>query len=303
MNSIRERVRVAESKYDDSQLQEKIGDELGGRWVNNVPNNLNTEWMRACYNQISGGEDPYERLARQHDNYSEQWRADKNPQVHMATALKLLLHERVGRAEDNVLSGQTPIILAEILVALRTNTEEFADQWNTEADREALRNAAPERTDRPEPPFTDTLPFEQALTPALDDWVARRDRDREAQVVYVLDCTPPVGDAEDSKIQSLRGRVTTSGSPTTETERAARAANNDELVYYVGSSHRDLGSRLREHEGRGSAGGAGFLGTFLPYSLVDATWYGPSVDIRAKEGERARELSVPGTSFAYSDEK
>jgi hypothetical protein len=286
MDELRPRVTRAEVGNTKAQLREKIGRELGDEWVNNVPSNLNTEWMRVCYERISGGEDPYERLAEQHDNYSSQWVTDKNEQVHYATALKLLLHERVGRAEDDVLRRQTATVLAEILVALQTNTTELADQWNTEADRAALRAAAPTRTVRPEPTFEDTLAFEDALTPALDDWIARRNPDEDAQVVYVLDCTPPIGDEEDSKVESLRGRVAQSDAPETGPEYAARAANNDEVVYYVGSRIGDLATRLQQHEGRASTGGAAFTGTFLPVSLVDAKWYGPDVDIRAVDSVR-----------------
>lgn len=302
--NIRRKVEQLQSNHTrKAPLWRLLDDELGDAYRGEVPTNLSVEFLQACYTRIAPEEDPYDRLESYHDNYSAQWIQNTTKQAQLATALKLLLHQRVGRSEGNVINSATIQLLSELIVAMRTASDEYADQWLTDEDRRKRLDTAPERETPPESSFEDELSFEDALTHELDDWLAeRRSESAGSYAVYVFDCTPDIGEAEDSKIRSLRSRVTTSDSVTDPVEKAAQAANNNERVFYVGSAN-DLRKRMNRHDRLPSGGGANFTATFRPSALVEVSWYETKEKALKQEGKRARDLTRPSESYAYSEQK
>lgn len=293
MSEVRQRVQQLRSQFSRKEpLWRKLDRELD--YDGELPTNLSVPFMKACYGCIAPDEDPYTRLQVYHDNYSEQWVEKRTKKVHMATALKLLLCERVGRSEANVISGVTMELLAELIVAIRTADDPV--EW----ERDRL-DAAPEREPPCKSPFDDGLPFEKALTPALIDWLAERPADR-SHGVYVLDCTPDIGDAEDSKIRALRGQVATERQATEPREKAACVLNNDGRVFYVGYAS-NVAERLHRHDRRPAGGGAKFTAMFPPQELGEVTWHSTKEAALEYERRRAHELSQPGEYYAYSEQK
>lgn len=302
--SVQQQVKQLQNRYSrKAPLWELLDDELRDVYNGELPTNLSVEFLRACYTSIAPGEDPHDRLEKYHDNYSEQWVQSRTEQAQLATALKLLLHERVSRSEGDVINSATIQLLSELIVAMRTASDEYADQWLTDEEREKRLGAAPERGTPPESPFKDELSFEEALTPKLADWLdERRSESAGSHAVYVLNCTPEIGEAEDSKIRSLRSRVATSDTVTDPVEKAARAVNNNERVFYVGSAN-DIRERMQRHDRLPSYGGANFTATFQPNALVEVSWHETRGEALEHEQKRAQELTRPGESYAYSEQK
>lgn len=85
-------------------------------------------------------------------------------------------------------------------------------------------------------------------------------------------------------------------------EKAAKAANNDERVFYVGTAN-DIRERMERHDGFPSRGGANFKATFQPNALVKVSLQETRAAALRHEQKRARELTRPGKSYAYSEQK
>lgn len=275
-----------------SELKRLLEVELGGAYERGITDSLRNDFLEACYARIAPEEDPRTR-ARSHDDYSGDWR----PKRVLATALRMLLADRGVRPPNTPLTSLGAESLAQIIVAIR-----LRDEGVDTADAERTVAEPPEREAPPSPTFPDRLSFAGGIAePELREWLETHCAGRpDAFAVYVLDCTPPI-DGEPARVQTLRSRVADkreAGGALSKLEQAAAAVTRGERVYYVGYTG-DIVDRIARHVGGGAHGTAEFLHTFRPQTLVEVTPYDREHRARQREAERARELTVPGESFAY----
>lgn len=97
-----------------ADLEAILADELGDAYPGAITGSLRNDFMRACYARIAANEDPYDRL-RDHPNYEPDWGEKKS----LATALRMLLTERVGHPEYDGITSLSKPVLAELVVAIR----------------------------------------------------------------------------------------------------------------------------------------------------------------------------------------
>lgn len=300
-SNVEQKVERLESKYSRNKagLWGLLGDELGDVYGGDVPTNLNTDFLGGCFEQISPGENPRERLRRDFDNYSEEWVREKNEQAILATALKLLLHERVGRAKHNVVTSTTTRLLAQIVVAIRIDSTRTGDDGSQCQDTELEEFL--DLDSRPTHPFDDTFPFEKVPTSEFESWVEQQRTPAEGKHgVYVLDCTPASGEDEDSRIRSLRREVYQTGKIQKPKHKAAMSLNNGECVYYVGYTA-DLVDRMRRHAKGTSYSGVAFTALFKPREIVEVSWFDTETEGREYEKQRAEEVTESGGPYAYCE--
>lgn len=162
----------------------------------------------------------------------------------------------------------------------------------------------PVREDPAEHRFENVLPAASISQYAVYRWIVQHRSPGDGEHgVYVLDCTPPVGDEEDSRMKTLRREAhekKEKGEAMTKIEQAAQAVNNGERLYYVGYAA-DVPSRVRQHLAGAASGGAKFTNMFTPQALVDVSWFETEGTARTREHQRSTELTEPGQSFAYSE--
>lgn len=297
MNGREEAVQKLEQKYnrDKTGLWDLLEEELGDAYDGELPTNQNTDFLHTCFHAIAAEDTPRSCLERQFDGYSREWEEDVTEQTYLATALKCLLYERVGRAKDNIIGKPTVLYLAQLVVALRT-ADEGPINWQANLAMVPTLESRP--THRFEPGFS----FDQIETPALEEWIrSQRSETDGCHAVYVIDCTPQLGDGEDTRISGLRARVHAEGVSSKPREKGAQAVNNGECVYYVGNSD-DVSKRMRQHAKPGMTdGGAQFLSLFKPVELVEVTWHETKAAAREFEKRRASELTKPGGPYAFSE--
>ncbi len=290
-------VQRLEAKYKRNKdgLWELLDKELDGAYDGALPTNQNIDFLLACFTAIAPEDSPRDCLYRQFDDYSAEWEANATDQQFLATALKCLLHERVGRAKHNTIGNPTVQYLAQLVVALRTADEGpvFDETSNTAT--------APSLESRPSHPFEPGFSFDRIGTPALERWVrSQSGGSNKPYAVYVIDCTPQVGKNEDTRVRELRAEVNAEGTVSDSKEKGAQAVNNGECVYYVGHSDH-VPERMRQHANGMTYGGAKFLSLFKPVELVEVTWHETKDRAREYEKQRAGELTEPGGPYAFSE--
>lgn len=297
MHEREEAVQELKRKYSRNKagLWKLLEKELGGAYDGELPTNQNVNFLRACFSEIAPEDSPRECLRRQFDGYSTEWEADVSEQHFLATALKCLLHERVGRAKHNTIDTPTVLYLAQLIVALRTADEGVV------FDGKSNLEPAPTLESRPTHPFKPRFSFDQIETPSLEEWVrSQRSKTDGHYAVYVIDCTPQLGEEEDTRINELRAEVHAEGVASKPREKGAQAVNNGECVYYVGYSD-DVSKRMRRHAKGMTYGGAKFLSLFKPVELVEVTWHETEAAARKVEKRRAGELTEPGGPYAFCE--
>ncbi|WP_135536374.1 GIY-YIG nuclease family protein [Halostella pelagica] len=221
--------------------------------------------------------------------------ANVSDQHFLATALKCLLHERVGRAKHNTIGNPTIQYLAQLVVALRT-----ADDGPVFGKASNLV-PAPSLESRPAHPFEPGFSFDRIETHALEKWVRSwRSESDESYAVYVIDCTPQVGEDEDARARELRAEVHAEGGVSEPRHKGAQAVNNGECVYYVGHSDH-VPERMRQHANGMTYGGAKFLSLFKPFEIVELTWQETKSQATKYEKRRADKLTKPGGPYAFSE--
>ncbi len=113
MTLTRQRVRDLESK-GKAELKCMLEQELGDAYPRDITDSLRNDFMRACCTRIAPTEQPLERV-KEHPNYEESWSEKKS----LATALRMLLTERVDHPSFDGITSLTKTVLAEIIVAIR----------------------------------------------------------------------------------------------------------------------------------------------------------------------------------------
>lgn len=295
MGSSNERVQALESR-SKTELKELLSEHLEDVYDKQITNSLRNDFMQACYEQMDVDES-WSAKVQTHENYSPSWSKKRQ----LATVLRMVLTERVDRPKHQGITSLNKQVLAELIVAIEQSNEP-ATETRTETSQDSI--SPPTRDSLPDHRFEDRLSADAFHDYALYEWIMdhRSPTDGE-HGVYVLDCTPPIDEAEDFQVKSLRTEVhkkSEAGHSLSKFERAAEAVNNSERLYYVGYAG-DIPKRVREHVGGADSGGAKFTNMFVPQALVDVTWFDTERAARQYESRRARELTVPGESFAYAE--
>lgn len=293
----RHRVEELKASHTTAELKEQLGEKLSPGYSDGVPASLKNEFMQACFEQLAPNGSLTDRL-KTHPSYTPDWR-NKGRKHNLATALRLLLTERVGRESHAGITSLDKTVLAELIVAM-TDGDEILQSGPKDTGGQ-LQEDAPERPTPNPIPFTDTLDLEHASEDDLQRWVDQRRSNASDQfAVYVLDCTPPV-DTESPRITALRSTAATkvmNGKPMSEVEQAAAALNEGERLFYVGFTA-DVATRLKQHQTGAAAAGADFTNLFAPQKAIDVAWYADEAEARRQESIRAEELAEPGEFFTY----
>lgn len=296
MPSPSDRVERLTSTHAKAELKDLLREELGASYPSPVPGRLNNDFLRACFQQIAPDEDVDTRL-RQHDDYSPAW-AQKGTKHNYATAIRMVLTDRVGRAKHDSITSLSKPVLAELVVACR-----LADSSDdTEPAPASDKANAPDIPTQPPSPFDESLDIGAATGGSLTEWLDEHRSDSDGpHAVYVLDCTPTSDADENSRLKSLRASVGATRKPPasrTPVKRAGAAVNRGERVYYVGYTA-DVEHRLQQHRRGAAAASARFTNLFEPQSLVEVSWFDTESGAKAFEQRRATELTVEGESYAY----
>jgi hypothetical protein len=199
MSAPRDRVEELKTR-PKAELKRILGDELGSNYIQPVTGSLRNDFMLACYRRLDTGDHPKERL-QSHENYTPAWKQKKR----LATALRMVLTERVGHPEHKGITSLDKAVLAELIVGIRMCGDELEASTESGDEDPASDNVEVPR----EPPvpchFEGTLPAEEFDSYALYDWVVNRRSQTDGEHgVYVLDCTPPFAEAEDFRVKALR---------------------------------------------------------------------------------------------------
>lgn len=275
-----------------TELRAELEDLLYPAGAKQVPENLKNQFLWDCYQRIEPDERPVDR-AKLATGYDSSWGAKQKKTL--ATALNLLLTERVGRDSSPILS-QTTTLLAELVVAIRLADDGHSAEFNN------ARPEPPERAQPPASPFDEGLPLDDVTESELVEWVDMRQSVSDGpHAVYVLDCTPPISDDEPHLSSRFRARVHEKkqrGGSLSEKEALGDAVTSGQRIFYVGYAT-DVVSRVQRHVAGVDRGGAHMTHTFSPQSLVEVTWYDSETEARQAEQTRAAELTVPGRYRGY----
>lgn len=299
MADFRQEIHRLQNEHTKSELIDALAGRLGERTTSVNP--LTT----AMFDELRPETRPV-AYARKSEYYSE----DTSRVATNAIALKILLHEQVGRPLYEPVETLVKQDFAECIAAV--------DAFHRGADRgmglhtpttlpldvEGFVDAPPGRSGTPDSPFDIVADLEP---PSGTQRVgAQFDTDDAPYFVYVLDCTPPVDD-EPGKIWDRRRAVRTKieagiSLPELEPkERATHALNQNKRIYYVGSTN-DIAKRVREHLAGTDKSGVNFTNTLPPQALVEVRSCESRTRAESLEGALARELAEKGKLFAYSDE-
>lgn len=293
-SDIQDQIRQLQSR-SKGNLKQLLSQELEEAYNRKITNSLRNGLMTACFEQIEPEQDPLVKV-RSHANYSPSWSKKKQ----LATVLRMLLTERVGRAEHEGITSVNKKVLAEVIVAIQHDDGKKQNQ-NGESKEPV---DVPNREPPVESAFENPFPAENFGSYDLYTWIVERRSSNDGEHgVYVLDCTPPIDEDEDFRMRSIRReghQNSMAGQPLTKLERAAQALNHGERIYYVGYAS-DVPSRIRQHVRGADSGGAKFTNMFSPQSLVEVTWYQTESTARSHEARRAEELTVSGRSFGYAE--
>lgn len=264
---------------------------------------------QAIFDRIVPDHQPVE-FARRAAGYSD----DLKPVQKNATALKILLHEQVGRPLHDRVLNLTKRDFAECIVAVDAYESGYERGFNTHVPTTLPRSMdgfvseVPARSKTPPSPFETGIElvgdFEDQLVQWADQQLSATD---PAYFVYTLDCTPPIGGDENPKIRELRRAVKTHIVAGTDIEalhpgeQAAHALNQNNRIYYVGSTN-DLVQRIQQHVTGTAESGVDFTTIMPPRSLVSVAGTRSRTEAETMEGEQAIKLNRRENLFAYSDE-
>lgn len=300
MGDFRPQIDQLKSNYTKPELIDALADRLGERTTSVNP------LTEAMFAELRPERKPRE-YARRSDNYSgEMSRVATN-----ATALKLLLHEQVGRPLYEPVERLTKQDFAECIAAVDAYNDGLESGMGVHTptalplDVDAFIEAPPDRSSTPESPFESILD----LQPDDDNQdIGTFDEFADSpSYVYVFDCTPPVDDEpwkSWDRRRAVQTKIEAGRSPTefTPKDRAAHALNQGGRIYYVGSTG-DIVSRIQEHLSGADKSAVSFTNTFPPQMLVKIEGLGSRSEAEQIEGTVASELSSSSDHYAYSDEK
>lgn len=283
--------RVARlAERNKTKLKEMLSNELGDAYSEPVPEKLLNSFLRAAFERINPDVDPL-NMAQSHQEFDDSW----TPKRRLATALRMLLADYGVRRPGTPLMRLDQDTLAQLIVAIR-----LRDEGRSPSKDERGAIVPPERPQPPESEFSARLSLADADQKQMRDWVENRTSLSNANyAVYVLDCTPLIGEERES-VRSLRARASeklTNGVRLNKIEEAAAALNNGKRIYYVGFTN-DVVDRVGRHLGGAAKGSGTFTHTFPPQYLVEVRWFEYERDARSAERQRASDLSDEN-SFGY----
>ncbi|WP_134672279.1 GIY-YIG nuclease family protein [Halorussus marinus] len=299
MADFREKIYQLQNEHTKTELIDTLADRLGKRATSVNPLTM------AMFAELRPETRPV-AYARRSEDYSD----DTSRVATRAIALKLLLHEQVGRPLYEPVERLVKQDFAECIVAVDAFREEF-DQGvglhtptTLPLDVDEFVERPPDRSQTPGTPFDIVADLESPS--AIHQVEAEFDTTKPSYFVYVLDCTPPI-DGENSKIRGRRRAVRTkieAGSSVSDLEpkeQAIHALNQNKRVYYVGSTD-NVANRIREHLSGTDKSGVNFTNTLPPRALVKVQTCDSREYAESLEGTLANELSGKERLFAYSDE-
>lgn len=299
MTDFRDEIDRLQNEHTKANLIDALAKRLGERTTSVNPLTV------AMFNELRPGTRPIE-FARRSEGYSE----ETSRVATRAIALKILLHEQVGRPLYEPVERLSKQDFAECIVAVDAFSEGFDHGMGLHTPTTLPRDVSgfvdepPDRYQTPDSPFNIAIdPEPGSITEQID---AQFDTADSPYCVYVLDCTPPI-DNEPAKIWDRRRAVQTkieagiSLSELEPKEQATHALNQSKRVYYAGSTN-DIVKRVREHVSGTDKSGVNFTNTLSPRALVEVQSADSNTHAESIEGTLARELNQKESLFAYSDE-
>ncbi|MDS0223470.1 GIY-YIG nuclease family protein [Haloarcula sp. S1AR25-5A] len=278
-----------------SGLKDKLAQRLGERTTSVNP--LTT----AMFEELQPGTRPVE-YARQ----SEYYTPDTSRVATNAIALKILLHEQVGRPLYEPVERLVKQDFAECIVAIDAFRDGMESGRGLHTPTTLPENVSGFVDEPPDRADTIASPFGVIADLDTSQTALELDVPEASHYVYVLDCTPPLND-EPGQIWDRRRAVKTkieAGIPLSRLEpkeRATDALNQQERVYYVGSTS-DPTKRIQEHMSGTDKSGVNFTNSLPPQAVVEVTGCNSRQAAESNEGARAREIHRKDGLFAYSDE-
>lgn len=301
MADLREKISRLQSNHTKKELLDKFASRTGVRATSWNP------FTKAVFNTIAP-EHTRDGYARRHDDFSE----GLNPVEKHALALRLLLHEQIGAPLFDTRGQLKKLDYAEAIAAIDAYQENVPRGRElhipTELPMEVDSFAeVSKRSHISKVKYEPVLEFHEIPEHESEEWIRRNIQNSQDPFhVYVLDCTPPIGDEEPAKITYQRrvaqskmdaGSSYHSLSPI---EKAAIALNENKLFYYVGMSN-DVVDRIRRHNAGSGHHGNQFTHVYRPQRLIEIQGCSSTLEARNLEGERARELHAQDGIFVYSD--
>lgn len=299
MADFREKINRLQNEHTKAELIDALAERLGERTTSVNP--LTT----AMFSELRPGTRPIE-YARRSEDYSK----DTSRVATRAIALKILLHEQVGRPLYEPVERLVKQDFAESIAAVDAHREGFDQGMGLHTpttlplDMAEFVDNPPERSQTPDSPFEIRADLES------DSWIQQIESQFETTaspgIVYVLDCTPPI-DNEPAKMWDRRRAVQTnieagvSLSELDPKEQATHALNQSKRVYYVGSTN-NIRKRVREHLSGTDKSGVNFTNTLPPRFLVKLQSCDSQKHAKSLEGALAKEITQKEGLFAYSDE-
>lgn len=303
MADFREKIHRLQDNNTKNELIDILADRVGEA-VTSV--NPTTE---AMVDRIAPEYEPID-FALKSENYSD----DFQPVAKNALALKILLHQQVGRPMYDRILTLKKRDFAECIAAVDAHDEGSERGFGLHTpttlprDVDEFVNSPPNRTQTRDSLFDTIAEIEGEYDEQITCWCNQNPELADAPFyVYVLDCTPVVGERENQMVWDLRREVQTkmeAGIPITTLkpgERAAQALNESKRVYYVGSTS-DVVQRVHEHDVGTAKSGVDFTTIISPKRLVDLQARDSRQRAKSTEGDRARDLNSQEGVFAYSDE-
>ncbi len=299
MADFREKINQLQNEHTKAGLIDALAERLDEGTTSVNP--LTT----AMFAELRPGTQPVE-YARKSEDYSE----ETSRVATRAIALKILLHEQVGRPLYEPVETLVKQDFAECIAAVDAFREGFDQGMGLHTpttlplDVTGFVDDPPDRSQTTDSPFDIVADLESGS--GTQQVEAQFNTADSPYFVYVLDCTPPVND-EPAKIWDRRRAVQTkieagiSLSELEPKEQATHALNQNKRVYYVGSTD-DITKRIREHLSGTDKSGVNFTNTLPPRALIKVQSCDSRTRAESLEGTFARELTGKEGLFAYSDE-
>jgi predicted GIY-YIG superfamily endonuclease len=299
MADFRQEIDRLQDENTKAELIDALAERLGERTTSVNPLTM------AMFAELRPGTRPV-AYARKMEGYSE----DTSRVATNAIALKVLLHEQVGRPLHEPVETLVKQDFAECIAAVDAFHDGYDQGMGLHTpttlplDVDGFVDDPPDRSRTPPSPFD--IVANLGATAGTAPVETQSDVSDAPYYVYVLDCTPSIED-EPTKISDRRRAVQTnieagmSLSELEPKEQATHALNHCKRVYYVGSTN-DVTKRVEEHLSGTDKSGVNFTNTLPPRALVKVQTCDSRTHATSLEGELAREIAEREELFAYSDE-
>ena len=301
MADFRNKLNQLQQEYTKDELIEQFAERTSDHATSYNPL---TETM---FDEIAPDHDPSDYAKRHEDFFN-----DLNPVEKNALALRLLLHEQIGSPHFDTRGQLTKLDYAECITAIdayhngvpRGRGEHVPTDLPMELD--SLVDV-PNRSELTGGEIEPIEHFENNPEQAVIDWLERNPNISDSEsYVYVLDCTPPVGNDEPGKVRYQRkvAQSKLEGGYTYQSldpiEQAAIALNKNKSAYYVGMAD-NVTDRIRRHGAGSGHHGIRFTHVYRPRKILEIEACSSTSEAEMLEAERAREYDGDEDVFAYSE--